>query len=346
MNTKRRKINVIVVVFLFLALGAVLYHAYFSSNVPNPGLDDKFRNFNSEQKTAFIELNAESDPALAWAYLKEGFIINGQVVGNVHDYAHTIGNKAYEKFGINGIKICDPAFAFGCFHGVTEAMLVIEGLESMQSIETECLRIFPSEQSQNYTGCIHGAGHGVYEFEHKNLKKALADCDIITEPYRQYCYDGVFMENSFTPESKIFDEKNPWKFCTDLPLIYHRNCARYQSQVFLGQSGTIDSVSMVGKNCGLGSTILLRETCFESLGYYIAQSTLGVPAEILKSCEKMPNKEGREICIKGGAIETIFQRYGDFKNSADKLCRSLTEPKRTECLENIKNMIAQYVKEN
>ena len=312
---------------------------------------ENFKNLNYTQQLETVKNLAEEDLKAAWTLVKKTFVVDGQVVGNAHEFAHIVGNKAFEKFGLDGVKICDETFAFGCFHGVTEKMLLTQGLANIKAIEEGCLKMFPPDKSQNYTGCIHGVGHGVYSFEGGVLKKALADCDIISEPYRQYCYDGVFMENSFTPQSRIFDPKNPWKFCTDLPEVYHRNCARYQSQVFLGKIGTPNSLNIVGKNCSMGTSILLRETCFESLGYYIAQNSLGVPADILKKCGQMPKinmqQEGMEICIKGAAIETTFQHYGNFKDSADRLCKSLTEPRRGECLNSIKNMIAQYnVNEN
>lgn len=307
--------------------------------------NEEFRKLDYGSQMETIKSMATRDPAKAWIYVKDNFIVNGQVVGNAHEFAHIVGNKAFDKFGLDGVKICDEVLAFGCFHGVTEKMLLTQGLKNIKSIEGGCLETFPPDKGQNYTGCIHGIGHGVYSFEGGNMKKALADCDIISEPNRQFCYDGVFMENSFTPQSRIFDEKDPWKFCTSLNERYHRNCARYQSQIFLG-TGSSNSLNSVGKNCDLGPSALLRETCFESLGYYIAQNSLGKVPEILKSCKQMPSEEGTELCINGAATENVFQKYAGFEDSANELCKSLAEPERSTCLDNIKNMLTQYVKTN
>ncbi len=299
----------------------------------------EFRQLDYGQQLEFIKSMATDDPAQAWAYVKNSFIVNGQVVGNAHEFAHIVGHQAFEKFGLDGVKICDETFAFGCFHGVTEKMLLKNGLKNIKAIEEGCLRVFPPDKSQNYTGCIHGTGHGVYGFEGGNLKKSLADCDVISQPYRQYCYDGVFMENSSAPASRIFDEKNPWKLCANLDERYHRNCARYQSQIFLGKFGSPNSLNLVGQNCALGPSTLLRETCFESLGYYVAQNALGVPAEILKKCGQMSDKEGKEICTSGAATESVFQKYSGFADSAIKLCKTLTEPRQLACLNNINRML-------
>ncbi|OGI67204.1 hypothetical protein A3A05_00565 [Candidatus Nomurabacteria bacterium RIFCSPLOWO2_01_FULL_41_12] len=303
----------------------------------------EFRQLDYGKQMEIIKSMATSNPNKAWGYLKNSYIVDGQVVGNAHEFAHIVGNLAFEKFSLDGIKVCDATFAFGCFHGVTEKMLLSEGLGVIKSIENGCLEIFPPDKSQDYTSCIHGTGHGVYSFEGGDMKEALIDCDIISEPYRQYCYDGVFMERSSQPDAKIFDNKNPWKFCTDLPERYHRNCARYQSQIFLGAFGSLGSVKAVGKNCALGSSVLLRETCYESLGYYIAQQSLGKMSEILESCKQMPNtdgqSEGGEICMMGGAIESVFQKYLDFRDTSYRLCNSLTELRRVLCFNNIERML-------
>lgn len=298
-----------------------------------------FKDLPYDQQMLFIKQSADKDPASTWKFLKKSFIIDGQVVGNAHEFSHIIGNTLYRKFGLNGIKTCDTSFAFGCMHGVTEAMLLKEGVEKIKSIEEQCIFFFPPNETQDYTGCIHGMGHGLYSFQGGDLKEALADCDIISEPYRQYCYDGVFMENSFTPEGRMFDNKNPWKFCSDLNERYHRNCARYQSQVFLGALGGLSQIETVGKNCSLGPSTLTQETCYESLGYYTAQTHLGKVSDIWKSCEGMPNKKGVEICVTGAAKETIFQKYTDWENGANELCKKLGEPGKGECLDNIKHMI-------
>lgn len=295
----------------------------------------EFRNLDYGKQMDIVKSLANEDPARAWNYLKEGFIVNGEVLGNAHEFAHIIGNKSYEKFGIEGVKVCDDTFAFGCFHGVTEAMLLKEGLGSVRSVELECLRLFPPEKSQNYTGCIHGSGHGLYSWEKGNLKRALLDCDIISQPYRQYCYDGVFMENSNFPESKIFDQKNPWKFCTDLDMRYHRNCARYQSHIFLNMPEMNKNLQSVGGNCQKGPSTLLKETCYESLGYYVAQTNLGKVETIWNSCKMMPTPDGVAICIIGASKENIFQQYAGFEKSSTELCRKLDEPRKSECINNI-----------
>lgn len=300
---------------------------------------EDFRIFDYGKQLDFIKSMSQESPAKAWSYVKEAFMINNQVVGNVHEFAHIIGNESYWKSGLEGIKICDTTFAFGCFHGVTEAMLLKEGVQEVKAIEIGCLELFPPNLSEDYTGCIHGTGHGIYTWEGGDYRQALLDCDIISESYRQYCYDGVFMENASLVGSRVFDEKNPWKFCTDLDERYHHNCARYQSQIFFSELNGANSFSLVGKNCALGPSVLLRETCFQSLGFHVAQSSLGKLEDIFKNCKRMPSTEGREMCIVGAAQENIFQEYVGFEDSSNKLCLSLAESGQSKCFANVNRMI-------
>jgi len=300
---------------------------------------EEFRNFDYTSQLEFIKIKSVKYPTETWEFIKKAFVVNNQVVGNAHEFAHIIGNAAYKKSGLKGIGMCDATFAYGCFHGVTEAMLLSQGADKVKDIEIGCLKIFPPSVSDSYTGCIHGTGHGVYTWEGGDLKKSLFDCDIISERYRQYCYDGVFMENASSVSGQTFNEKDPWKFCADLDERYHLNCARYQSQIFFTK---FNSVDIVGKNCSLGPTQTLRETCYESLGYYVAQNKLGKVEGIISECAKMPNKEGVSICTTGGAIETIFQRYGDYKVSAKELCETLSLTRQPACMEATDRIIKAY----
>ncbi|MEO5635203.1 MAG: hypothetical protein ABIS26_02605 [Candidatus Paceibacterota bacterium] len=339
------------IIILILLVGAITFIFYYQSHLAklknnsapmaNFISRDEFNALDYVKQSEYIKSISISDPKSAWEYLKSNFIIDGQVVGNVHEFAHLIGNVAFEKYGFDGVKICDPSFAFGCFHGVTEKMLLTNGLSGIMQIEEGCLSAFPRELTQDYQGCIHGIGHGVYSFDKENLEQSLKDCDAVSEPNSQFCYDGVFMENAQSlqersqGESNIqtFDKKNPWKFCTDLDVRYHLNCARYRSQTFL-QNSFLDNVSPykeAGKYCAAGPSILLRTTCFESLGYYIAEGTLGQPDTILQNCNEIESQQGKEICIIGGATESVFQRYAGYNDTITTLCGTLSEVKKVEC---------------
>jgi plastocyanin len=302
-------------------------------------LSEQFRQLSYSEQVKKIKLMAKKDPGEAWKYLKNVFIVDGQVVGNAHEFSHIIGNASYESSGLEGIKICDETFAFGCFHGVTEEMLLKQGTKVIKEIEEGCLKAFPPNLSQGYTGCIHGTGHGIYTWESGNVNKSLLDCDIFSEIYRSYCYDGVFMENSGEGQNIKIDENNPWKLCAGLDERYHHSCARYQSQIFLRPGGKQNSLSVVGIYCSKAPTRDMKETCFQSLGFFVSQTSLGIVEKIVDKCSNMPDTDSISICTTGAAIETVFQKYKDYNESAHILCNKLSGDRKSICLRSVDNMI-------
>lgn len=306
---------------------------------------DNFRSMDYATQLSFFKEYAEDNPALAWEFLKESFMVKGSVVGNAHEFSHIVGNTLYKKSGLAGIKVCDTAFAFGCMHGVTEAMLLKEGPGSVKSTEKQCLKFFPPARNLDFTGCIHGMGHGLYSFSGADLRSSLNNCDAVSVPYRNYCYDGVFMENSSSLSGRTFDLKNPWRLCSGLEEHYHQTCAKYQSQIFLSDPRS-NSVENVGKNCALGPTPLLKEMCFQSLGYFVAQNNLGDTGKIESECATIQSDEGKNICTMGGAIETVFQRYGNWEVSSKDLCGRIAGKTGSTCFNEVERMIKENNAEN
>src|SRR3989344_7389040 len=209
MPPKRLALSVVVLAgFLFL-LG------YQPGRLAPPS-PEQFRELSYTEQASQIKTAASADPVAAWTYLKQAFIVDGQVVGNAHEFSHMIGNGLYDRYGLDGVKYCDKFFAFGCFHGVSEKILQDQGVSVVVSVQNKCLELFPPKANQDYTGCIHGMGHGLLSWEGLNLAKALRDCEQLDPNYRYYCYDGVFMENGMSAPRQAADIQDPWKFCEQL----------------------------------------------------------------------------------------------------------------------------------
>ena len=110
---------------IYFLIGLVFLTGFLILKIPSRKMietSDLIRLDYSEQLST-IKTLADKDPKSAWELVKKTFIENGEVVGNAHGLAHIVGHGIYNKYGIDGIKICDNTFSFGCFHGVTEAML-------------------------------------------------------------------------------------------------------------------------------------------------------------------------------------------------------------------------------
>ncbi|MEO8065954.1 MAG: hypothetical protein ABI643_03855 [Candidatus Doudnabacteria bacterium] len=290
-----------------------------------------FRKLSYQQQLDLIKSYSQSDPGKSWSYLKSAFLVNGQQVVNAHQFAHLVGNGMFAKYGLEGITKCDETFAFGCFHGVTQQLLEQKGVSVIKEIQDRCLKIFPPDKTQKYTGCIHGMGHGILTWERFQVPIALADCGELIAAYQNYCFDGVFMEHASDLAVNEFDPNHPWQFCSQLDAQYHYNCARYQSQVFLMAFGS--NIPKIGANCAAGPDETLRSTCFESLGFYITQSNMGALSQVLKECDQIKGA-GSYHCKIGAIREVTFQSYPDWQQTSKALCLSLPENWQSKCANN------------
>ena len=286
-------------------------------NLPS---EEEFKNANYSTQVSAIKSLSQTDPIKAWDYLKKAYTENGVVVGNAHELAHLVGNGLYVKYGVDGVLYCDTTFAFGCFHGVTQKLLEDKGPGVVSSIQDKCVQYFPPP-TQGYTGCIHGMGHGLYTWEHLNATQALKDCDQLSNQYKPYCYDGVFMEHASDLSKNDFDSNHPWQFCESLDQVYGYNCARYQAQTFLAMYNS-DLIKME-ISCNKTTNQTYKTVCLESMGYYITQNTQGDLQKILKQCQTLSSSDGAS-CLIGASRETIFQKYAGWQTTSNAICQTLS----------------------
>lgn len=283
--------------------------------------DDRF----SQQ--AIIVNFAKQNPNAARSELKRLSLANN-APANVHELSHLIGNEAYKKFGVKGVAVCDDAFGFGCYHGVTEEMLKQEGKESIRVAQSACLEQFPPEKKMRRASCIHGIGHGILSWEQFDLSRALQDCDALDNEFRSYCYDGVFMEWSSGIRREHINEKNPWATCTDLDPLYQLSCARYQKDLFVRLG--FDHMRL-GQICLQAPEEVLRDTCAQHVGYHIAQQQKGDATKIYRSCQELPEII-QASCVSASAREVIFETYPDWQGASLWLCEQLPSMQKQQCL--------------
>src|SRR3989338_8723424 len=278
---------------------------------------------------------AASDPERAWKFLVEAFKVNGVVRENPHELAHIAGNALYAKLGIKGVKACDPSFAFGWYHGVTEKMLLEKGVDALKEIEAACVGLFEGGDALT-ASCIHGTGHGLLAWEELGVGAALVDCDLLGERHRGFCYDGVFMEYSATAPAPVKD----WSFCSSVSEKYHYECAKYHIYS-LGKAVNWDFKAMAS-SCEAAPSQVLKTSCFAGLGFFAANSGLGSIEGVKNVCGTASTSEGRAVCVIHAAIEVIFQEYNDWPATSKELCESLGGTYRQECVERTTAIIKAY----
>lgn len=291
----------------------------------------EFRKLNYGEKRLIIRQIAKKDPRFAWDYLVKVAMENGEVVDNVHEFAHTIGRETYRQSGFEGIKICSEEFAYGCYHGVTEQALLTTGKDSLSNLEKECLKFFPysSRKRIDDPGCIHGMGHGLLTWNNLDINRSLEDCNGISNSYRSFCWNGVFMEYSMSG-TPSFDEKDPWKFCRELSSIYQDTCASYSVANFSRYKEF--NVKLFANYCGKAPSKQMEADCLHRVGYQIVENSKGDIGSILQDCGNLEKKEEEAFCLRGAATEVSFQKYANWKTTVSRICSEIPTRYAVGCI--------------
>ena len=130
-----KNLKIILLVGVFLLLGGVIFFIAWGLSTNNKSwsvpttLDLRSEVVHlahtapsfAPSEDEFLELDRiirEEGLAHAWKFLKEKYEGERGLVGNPHFLAHFFGRRAYETFGIDGVRYCDESFAHGCYHGV------------------------------------------------------------------------------------------------------------------------------------------------------------------------------------------------------------------------------------
>ncbi|MBI4035227.1 MAG: cupredoxin domain-containing protein, partial [Candidatus Chisholmbacteria bacterium] len=302
---------------------------------------EEFKKLTPDEQFKALETFAKTESAeKVWSFITETFKAEAGSTGNIHDLAHLTGKLLYEQKGIEGIGLCTPIFAFGCYHGLLDAAFHTS-LGDLPQAEKECEKV-GQVGSGPYGSCIHGIGHGVASFhQSKNIEKALSDCDLLRQG-RDFCYDGVFMEfvRSATPNS--YSKTDPFYPCNMLEKEsdgkYSLACGRNQPTVFISRLGLTfeDGIKLCGEN---SLTDKFKGSCFDALGFMLA-STQDVQ-KIIAGCKSIKNTNYSSLCFKSAAGELIFQNAPNWQEKAPQVCDAAGAYKNT-CNENLQRLIREY----
>jgi plastocyanin len=300
-----------------------------------------FRALKDTERQAVIARIAAYNAGESWSYLKRVSLDNGTQAIDAHELAHIVGNALYQERGFAGIGVCDPTFAYGCYHGVTEKFLEDNGPSKTAEAAKTCKDIFSKDaQSQEYASCVHGLGHGLLTWYALDLNKALKACDAVPSVVQGNCYDGVFMEFSFSATKNQYPVDNPWAFCENLDQKYHIACARYQSVLMHSILG-LDKKE-IAKLCLLAGTSDLRDNCIYRLGFDAAAQYKNNPEGAAASCSALFSGSPRAQCISAVAEEFVFQEFPNWREASSLLCNTLSGQEKDTCLAKRDDTIRHY----
>jgi hypothetical protein len=280
----------------------------------------------TEQHAYLASLKEEQGPAAAWSYVKSAYTdTSGAALGGrAHDLAHFTGEMIFQDRGLNGLALCDATFAFGCYHGFTEAAFA-ESLDPLLDIARSCETV-GAPGSGPWASCIHGIGHGVATFfDAVELANALATCDRLG-PGALYCHDGVFMEFSFSAPPSFYSGADPLAPCTTVAEQYRPACARNQPSVLQHRLGL--SREAAAAACSEAASNI-AESCIDAIGFAIAQESQGDPEIIIARCREIKNPPLEARCVSAAAGELVFQNIPNWQAGSAVACDSLLPDFRT-----------------
>lgn len=303
----------------------------------------EFQSLSEKGKYAWLEERAQIEsPEAAWAYVLKTYDSPAGVIGKAHDMAHLVGQLIFKKYGLKGLPICTPAFAFGCYHGLMavafEGKNLIDYQKSILEAEKGCQKLGNSENPANWS-CIHGMGHGIITYRDHETKEALLDCDLLGERVRTYCYDGVFMELSISAVPSFYKESDPLYPCNAINENYQTACARAQSRVMRSLFSL--NTTSIAKIC-MGSTNTIRYHCIDSLGYFAAEMSVDNPKKVIAECESIVNGDDQAQCKAAAAGELVFQNTAGWQKNSAMICESMNANYLSACMDRIESVKKSY----
>lgn len=265
--------------------------------------------------------------------------------GHAHDLAHYTGSLIYEQRGIKGLPICDTTFAFGCFHGFTEAAFT-NNLDQLNDVVNACESL-GKKGSGPWASCIHGIGHGVAtSVDVSDIDKALSICDALKSG-QQYCWDGVFMEFTISAPRQFFEYGslnrniiNPLTPCLALSKTYRNSCGRAIPKLLENRLQLRHAD--IAKICSSGSDKSLSDSCIDAIGLAIGQESTGRAGAVWQGCTGMPSRETYDHCMTAAAGELVFQNFPGWEVAAYHLCDSLDKPSSESCFRRVEQLATDY----
>lgn len=297
-----------------------------------------FQKISFNDQTDFLKNMAQSQGLeKTWQYLTDTFKNESGSMGQVHDLAHFMGSLIYDEKGFEGLKICSPSFAFGCFHGFLDKAFQ-KSLNDLSKAEDGC-KLVGNVNSGSFASCIHGIGHGVASFyATSDLNNALYSCDKLTAG-SQFCYDGVFMEFARNASAQFYKSGDPLYPCDEVEEKYVYSCGRNQPQVMMQRYKY--SFEQMAEACVKDSSQNFKSACVSALGFITAANTYGKADGILASCRRFKDPNYVSTCAISAAGELVFQNYPSWKDEAPKVCKSLGEFQK-KCEMELKKITLDY----
>jgi hypothetical protein len=277
-----------------------------------------------------------------------------------HDFTHVVGINAWKPGRDVGsvYEACTPLFQSGCYHGVVQAWLDINGADSA-NVANLC-DLIPVTRSNLWLRfqCVHGLGHGLVQARSLHLRQALEGCDWLFDSWdEESCYGGAFMEfivagrgqshhrhgsaeaDTAAPADEhaghgdhahgdppapadtfaIRNPVDPLYPCSVLDTRYQRACYGMQAGIIIEITGA--DFGRIAAACN-DAPVPMRPACYQGVGTYVSGFTVRDANRSIELCS-LGNPAYRAWCFVG-VVKNFIDVTADPQDGFD-FCRLLTD---------------------
>ncbi len=328
-------------------IGAVVLVAISGSQTP----DLPSAHAPLQERVGFWEDVVRAEGALS-AYEMLMRATENKSIGEQHEWAHAFGSALFRVEGVEGIRVCDSRFSYGCFHQFLGDTILSLGAESIPQLNQICF----DQLSENPLSCQHGIGHGAlaaFGYDDESLRKALSECKALPgADLIGGCYGGAFME--YNVRTMLAEKAAPREYlgnplhpCDSLDEAYQIACIYWQpqwwSQTVARGLAKNDAFAMMGSYCG-GLSPILQRTCFEGIGNIVSFEADFDPAKVRTLCDATSRDAAdRLACRATGANHLGIDKGREYGYA---VCDDLTEEAKEFCRAYARNEANQLRERN
>lgn len=274
-------------------------------------------------------------------------------VAKGHDLTHVVGINAWTR-GKDVDQVyqsCTGLYQSGCYHGVVQAYLDANGIDST-TVARLCNLISAAVTNMWLRfQCVHGVGHGLVNAMALHLPNALAGCDWLVDGWDSAsCYGGAFMEfivasrgQAHHPHTRKADsaaaqhgehahhevaDTFPKRKADDLLYPCTAIKARYQSACYGMQAGIIfettgDDWGRIARACD-GAPPGMRAACYQGIGTYLSGFVVRNPRKAITACDA-GSAENKAWCFVG-VVKNFIDVTATADDGLDFCARVLEQP--------------------
>lgn len=352
-----------VLLLTILTTGIILFlqkYTLGNASTSNDDLCNEFQNDNYQEFKCFEQsiyriIDTQGlEAALAYT---DKVIRKKSIFGYTHMLTHTIGHMAYHKTKdyqkaisylpppeekwAGGYEIRFSGFRHGAM-GALFSEYISEG-SAHELTKIVCGEYFdipegtPQERSEGYTHCFHGVGHALMMAHQNDVARSLSSCEELPNArMRDWCYYGVFMENSYL-FSEGYGKQRPRPdvtgdsmapLCLSMAEKYRRHCSLFMGGAYLAAhrndfKGVVNDCQRIGKS--------YEEDCIINAARLFVTSQLQNDfSKMITTCKEFVKKY-EERCIYALSVGIASEGYSYSQKNQQTFCGLVEEKYREGC---------------